>query len=122
MKKLNDIRVGILGIPITRIVLLIIMDVLSVLLASVLSLYVRYDFHFMEVPREFWEAVLDIYLFNVIITVVVFYIFRLYNSVWRYASDTELVNNGIAVILCAGMQPILCWVEGVYLPASYPFY
>ena len=122
MKKLNDIRVGILGIPITRIVLLIIMDVLSVLLASVLSLYVRYDFHFMEVPREFWEAVLDIYLFNVITTVVVFYIFRLYNSVWRYASDTELVNNGIAVILCAGMQPILCWVEGVYLPASYPFY
>ena len=122
MKKLNDIRVGILGIPITRIVLLIIMDVLSVLLASVLSLYVRYDFHFMEVPREFWEAVLDIYLFNVIITVVVFYIFRLYNSVWRYASDTELVNNGIAVILCAVMQPILCWVEGVYLPASYPFY
>ena len=122
MKKLNDIRVGILGIPITRIVLLIIMDVLSVLLASVLSLYVRYDFHFMEVPREFWEAVLDIYLFNVIITVVVFYIFRLYNSVWRYASDTELVNNGITVILCAVMQPILCWVEGVYLPASYPFY
>ena len=122
MKKLKDIRVGILGIPITRIILLIVMDLFSALLASVLSLYVRYDFRFMDVPREFWEAILDIYLFNIIVTVSVFYIFRLYNSVWRYASDTELVNNGIAVILCAVMQPVMCWVEGVKLPASYPFY
>ena len=121
MKKLKDIRVGILGVPITRIALLIIADVISVLLSSALSLYVRYDFRFMDVPREFWEAILDIYLFNVIVTVLVFYIFRLYNSVWRYAADTELVNNGIAVILCAVMQPVICWVEGVRLPASYPF-
>lgn len=121
MKKLKDIRVGILGVPITRIALLIIADVISVLLSSALSLYVRYDFRFMDVPREFWEAILDIYLFNVIVTVLVFYIFRLYNSVWRYAADTELVNNGIAVILCAVMQPVICWVQGVRLPASYPF-
>ena len=122
MKKLSDIRVGILGIPITRIMLLIISDIVAVLLSSVLSLYVRYDFHFMEVPREFWEAVLAIYFFNIIIVMAIFYIFRLYNSVWRYASDTELVNNGIAVILCAIMQPVVCWIEGVRLPASYPFY
>lgn len=122
MKKLNDIRVGILGIPITRIILLLLSDMVAILLSSGLSLYVRYDFKFMDVPREFWEGVLEIYLFNVIVTVAVFYIFRLYNSVWRYASDTELVNNGIAVILCAIMQPIICWVEGVKLPMSHPFY
>lgn len=122
MKKINDIRVGILGIPITRILLLVLSDMVAVLIASMLSLYVRYEFKFMDVPREFWEAVLAIYVFNVVITLVVFYIFRLYNSVWRYASDTELVNNGIAVILCAIMQPIVCWIEGVRLPASYPFF
>lgn len=122
MKKLKDIRVGILGIPITRIVLLIIADIFSVLLASMLSLYVRYDFRFMEVPRDFWEAVLAIYLPNVLVTVLVFYLFRLYNSVWRYASDRELVNNGLAVVLCAVLQPALCWISGVRLPASYPFY
>ncbi len=122
MKKLNDIRVGILGIPLTRIILLFLSDLVAILLSSVLSLYVRYDFKFMDVPREFWEGALEIYLFNVIITVAVFYIFRLYNSVWRYASDTELVNNGIAVVLCAVMQPVICWIEGVKLPMSYPFY
>ena len=122
MKKLKDIRVGILGIPITRIMLLIMSDMAAVLMSSVLSLYVRYEFKFMDVPREFWEAVLEIYVFNLIILIAVFYIFRLYNSVWRYASDTELVNNGIAVVLCAAMQPVVCWVEGVKLPVSYPFF
>lgn len=122
MKKFKEIRVGILGIPLTRILLLVLSDMMAILMASVLSLYVRYDFKFMDVPRAFWEAVLEIYLFNIVITIAVFYIFRLYNSVWRYASDTELVNNGIAVILCAVMQPVVCWIESVRLPASYPFY
>ena len=122
MKKLKDIRVGLMGIPVTRIALLIISDLMSILLASVLSLYVRYDFQFMDVPRSFWVAVLEIYLANVVITLCVFYIFRLYNSVWRYAADTEMVNNGIAVLLCAVMQPVICWILRVKLPISYPFY
>lgn len=122
MKKLNDVRVGILKIPITRIALLIISDLLAVLLASVLSLYVRYDLKFMDVPREFWDAVLEAYLYNVVILLIVFNIFKLYKSVWRYASDTELVNNAIAVLLCAVMQPVLSWLLDRKLPLSYPFY
>lgn len=111
-----------MGIPVTRIALLIISDLVAILLSSVLSLYVRYDFRFMDVPRPFWVAVLEIYLANVVITLCIFYIFRLYNSVWRYASDTEMVNNGIAVLLCAVMQPVICLILNVKLPRSYPFY
>ena len=122
MKKIGDIRVGILQIPITRIILLIIADMMSILLASGLSLYVRYDFKFMDVEQRFWEAMLLTYLPNVIIVLIVFSIFKLYNSVWRYASDTELVNNIIAVVMCAVMQPVLCWLLDTKLPTSYPFY
>lgn len=122
MKRLNDIRVGILKIPVTRIALLVVSDMVSILVASVLSLYVRYDFKFMDVPREFWVAVLDAYWYNAVIVAVVFAIFKLYNSVWRYASDTELVNNAIAVVICSIMQPVIFWIEGVRLPTSYPFF
>lgn len=122
MKKLKDVRVGLLQIPVTRIALLIFADLMSVLLASVLSLYVRYDFKFMEVPRYFWDAVLECYLPNVVILLIAFNIFRLYKSVWRYASDKELVNNAIAVVLCAIAQPLLGWVCGVRFPVSYPFF
>ena len=122
MKKLNDVRVGILQIPVTRIALLVIADLLSILLASVLSLYVRFDFKFMEVLRPFWDAILICYFPNVVILLLVFSMFRLYNSVWRYASDTELINNVMAVFVCAILQPVLCWVMKTSLPTSYPFY
>jgi len=121
MKKLNDIRVGILQIPITRIILLVISDCFAVLLASFLSLFVRYELKFMDVPKEFWEAVLEAYLPNLVILFIVFSIFRLYNSVWRYASDTELVNNAIAVVICSIMQPIVFWLLDAYVPRSHPF-
>jgi len=121
MKKLNDIRVGILGIPVTRIILLVMSDCFAVLLASFLSLFVRYELKFMDVPKEFWEAVLEAYIPNLVIVFIVFSIFRLYNSVWRYASDTELVNNAIAVVICSVMQPVVFWLLDAYVPRSYPF-
>lgn len=122
MKDLKDIRIGILKIPLTRIILLVLSDLLAILISSVLSLYVRYDFQFMEIPRNFWDAVLGVYFYNVVITLIIFNVFRLYNSVWRYASDTELVNNAIAVVLCAAIQPIMFWIEKVRVPYSYPFF
>lgn len=122
MKKLNEIRVGILKIPITRIIILIMSDMLAILLASVLSLYVRYDFKFMDVPRESWNTVLTAYLFNVVILLAVFNIFRLYNSVWRYASDKELISITVAVCICSAIQPLLLWLLHRRLPLSYPFF
>ncbi len=122
MKKLNDIRVGILKIPITRIILLVVTDLFAVMASSALSLYVRYEFSFMSIDPQFWKAIQDAYLLNVFVTLVVFYIFRLYNSVWRYASDTEMVNVVIAVTICAVMQPVILWLLDTYVPKSFPFF
>ncbi len=122
MKKWNCMKSDILKIPVTRIVLLVMSDLLAILLASVLSLYVRYDFKFMDVPREFWEAMLAVYPCNVIVLLLVFNFLKLYKSVWRYASATELLNNAIAVFLCAVAQPIFLWILDRHLPVSFPFY
>jgi FlaA1/EpsC-like NDP-sugar epimerase len=122
VKKLNDIRVGILKIPITRIILLVVTDLFAVMASSALSLYVRYEFSFMSIDPQFWKAIQDAYLLNVFVTLVVFYIFRLYNSVWRYASDTEMVNVVIAVTICAVMQPVIFWLLDTYVPKSFPFF
>ncbi len=122
MKEFKDIRVGILQIPLTRIILLIACDLVGVLAASVLSLYVRYDFHFMDIPRLYWDTAIGAYLPNILITLIVFHIFHLYNSVWRYASDTELINNAIAVVICSVMQIVLFWLKDVDMPASYPLF
>lgn len=121
MKKLNDIRIGILKIPITRIILLVMADLFAILLSSFLALYVRYEFKFSDIDTDFLEAALRAYPLNVLITLIVFNIFRLYNSVWRYASDTELVNNAIAVVVCGVMQPVIFWLMEETVPRSFPF-
>lgn len=122
MKKLSDIRIGILKIPITRIILLVVTDMFAVMASSALSLYVRYEFSFMSIEPQFWKAIQDAYLINVFVTLLIFYIFHLYNSVWRYASDTEMVNVVIAVTICAVMQPMIFWLLGTYVPRSFPFF
>ena len=122
MKKLNEIRVGILKIPITRILLLVVTDMVAVMASSALSLYVRYEFSFMSIEPQVWKAIQDAYLLNVFVTLIIFYIFRLYNSVWRYASDTEMVNVVIAVTICSIMQPVIFWLLGTYVPRSFPFF
>ena len=122
MKKLNDIRVGILKIPITRIILLVVTDMFAVMASSALSLYVRYEFSFRDIDPLFWEAIQDAYILNVFVTLAIFYLFRLYNSVWRYASDTEMVNVVIAVTICALMQPMIFWLLNTRVPKSFPFF
>lgn len=122
MKKLSDIKVGILQVPLTRIVLLVLADMLSVLVASVFSLYVRYDFRFMEIDPVFWGAIQESYIINVFLTLLIFYLFKLYNSVWRYASDAEMINVVLAVGVCAALQPVIYWILQTRVPRSYPFY
>ncbi len=122
MKKLSDIRVGILKIPITRIILLVVTDMFAVMASSALSLYVRYEFSFKDIDPIFWKAIQDGYIINVVVMLVIFYIFRLYNSVWRYASDTELVNVVIAVTICAAMEPVIYWLLDTRVPKSFPFF
>ncbi|MDR2043958.1 MAG: polysaccharide biosynthesis protein [Clostridium sp.] len=121
MKDWKDIWTDILKVPLVRILLLVAFDLLAVLAAGVLALYVRFDYSFQSIDRSFWEAVMGSYGYNAAITLAVFYIFRLYHSVWRYASETELINNAIAVVICAVMQPVVFWIEQVRLPYSYPF-
>jgi FlaA1/EpsC-like NDP-sugar epimerase len=53
---------------------------------------------------------------------LVFHLLRLYNSVWRYASDTEMVNNGIAAIICTIGQAVMCCIMGLKFPVSFPFF
>ncbi len=122
MKKLSEIKVGFLKVPVSRIILLVLSDMLAVLLSSVLSLYVLYDFSFREVESRFWEAVLCAYFPNVAVTLLIFYLLRLYHSVWRYASETELINIILAAVLCFLTQPVIFMILGVSVPRSYPFF
>ena len=114
---------------IERMIMLAAMDVISVLLASVLAIYVRYDFVFGDIPRRYINATMQIAAISVVITPVVFWFFKLYKSVWRYASATEMVSILGAVASVSVIQFIIIQLLGInldgksFLPRSYsPFF
>ena len=75
---------------VSRILLLTFFDVLSVILASLLTLWIRFDF--CEIPVEFLHTVIYYLPIDCLVVVAVFSIIGLYTSIWRYASIPELIS------------------------------
>jgi len=73
-----------------RIILILFADALSVVLAHLLSLLVRFDFRVYDIPELYIGNIIYLLPIAIVTTLVVYYVFRLYHSIWRYASLTEV--------------------------------
>lgn len=72
-------------------VFLVLLDILFINVSSFLALWVRFNMHITEIPAEYYTSVLEVAVVNTIVTVIIFALFRLYTSLWRFASIKELV-------------------------------
>ena len=69
---------------------LVVYDAVAVTLAYFLALLIRFDFQFSRIPLIYlqpWRYFAPIYA---VLCILVFWRFRLYRSIWRFASFTEL--------------------------------
>ncbi|NBJ91278.1 polysaccharide biosynthesis protein [Parablautia muri] len=85
---------------------LIIYDVISVILASYLALLMRYNFNMSEIPEHFLNPVSRFLPVNIIITLFVLYLFRMYSSLWAFAGETELQNLVMASVVSSAAQAV----------------
>lgn len=106
----------------TRRAFLILYDITAVCLANLLALVLRYSMEMDEIPGYFMQSVLDHLPIGVIVTLIIFYIFRLYHSLWAYAGMNELQNIVMASFISAGIQGIFMLSMGRRVPASYYFF
>lgn len=106
----------------TRIGALFVLDVFSAVCVSFLSVFVRYDFYINDIPQRFLESAYSILIINAISTILIYWFWRLYKSVWRYASATELINIGGAIVTMFLTQIIYIKLLDIDLPRSYPFF
>lgn len=116
MKK----KIDIFHIPISRIIVLVLLDVMSILIASFMPLYIRFDFKFGDIMPVFMEHMEHILIPNILITLLFYFIWKLYKSVWRYASANELINIACATLCATVAETIYCYVTGNQMPRSYP--
>lgn len=112
-------NVDILKIPANRIIALILLDIMSIVVAAFTALYIRFDFSFNGIPSEYLQKFGRIIPYSIIITLVFFAIWKLYKSVWRYASATELLNIVFATTCASVGQIIICHLLNEKMPRSY---
>lgn len=109
-------------------VLLIIWDAVCINLCSFAALFIRYELNWdrfiksgitPDYPQGYITTLQELIIINTIITLVIFALFRLYNSLWRYASLGEVLNIAVACGLSAVIHFLT--VFGTYrrLPRSY---
>ncbi len=77
---------------------LIIYDIISVIFASYFAVFIRYEFRLDDVPEHFLTPITSFLPINIVLALLVFYVFRLYHSLWAFAGETELQN---LVVSCA---------------------
>ncbi len=99
--------------------MLVIYDSLAVAVASVLALFLRFEGRYSDIPHLYLERIQQYIFVVIILTIVIFSVFRLYGSLWSYAGATELVNVAAASILSAGMQMAVFVLVDVRMPRSY---
>ena len=105
-----------------KIIILLIADVFLIQLTSLCAISIRFDFHWVEIPEHFMDSIAFYVPINTICTIVVFWIFRLYHSVWHYASSSELISILGATGSSAVVQAIGMYLLGLPIPRSYPIF
>lgn len=78
---------------------LMIYDVLAINFAYFFGLWLRFDLHFTNIPAEYMSAFLKFAPIYTVFTIFVFAQLRLYNSLWRFASFSELNRVIVASVI-----------------------
>lgn len=98
---------------------LIIYDIITINLSYFLGLWIRFDLHFSAIPYEYFYSYLKFTPIYCVIALIVYYFFGLYNSLWRFASFSELNRVILAWAVTTAIQIIGITVFVRRMPISY---
>lgn len=102
-----------------RIALLVIYDIMAVCLSEFLALWTRFEFSVDRLEAKYYEPAIQYLAVNIMTTLIIFAVMKLYNSLWRYASVQELFNVLIACCLAAASQSVGMHMFNWVMPRSY---
>ena len=90
-----------------RAVMVMFLDVIIIVGCYFLALWMRFDFMFSKIPMQYLEGYLWAMPYWCAVTVVMFYAFRLYHSIWHFVGINELYK-----MIQAYLFLIPCYVAG----------
>lgn len=100
-------------------VLLVFCDFLIIHLAYFLALWFRFDCVFSSIPRDYLSAYARFITAFAALSIVLFWVFRMYQSLWRYASYMELTRTIAGSVVSSTLHIVLISVLVRKMPLSY---
>lgn len=102
--------------------LLIIYDFLAIIMSYFLALWIRFDCEFSEIDLPYFRTYCRTILVYALFCVVVLGTLRLYKSIWRFASYTELLRIICATVFTGVIYCIAVNIFIMRMPVSYYFF
>ena len=98
---------------------LMLYDSLALSFSYLIALWLRYDLRYSTIDAiyiERWKAFLPFYILG---SLAVFWFLKLYKSIWRFASYSELLRVSMATVICSVFHIIGITLLWGRMPISY---
>lgn len=103
-----------------RVVCLVIADALLINAAAFLALFVRFEFDFEQLRQSgYMDGLVTYSWLNTLGSLLIFYLMKLYDSLWEFASTAELVRVFIASVISAGVCVVGMMMLKISMPRSF---
>ncbi len=98
---------------------MMLFDMLAICASYFAALWIRFDCAVSTIPQRYFQAYLDFIIPYAVASVVVFWFLKLYRSIWRYASFSELNRILLATMITLGIHIVGMGVTFGRMPISY---
>lgn len=103
-----------------RVVCLVIADAMLINAAAFLALFVRFEFDFEQLRQSgYMDGLVTYSWLNTLGSLFIFYLMKLYDSLWEFASTAELVRVFIASVISAGVCVVGMMMLKISMPRSF---
>ena len=100
-------------------IFLILYDLAVAVGSYFLAIWLRFDCHFTEIPQQYLMAWLKFAPIYALVSVLVFLLLHLYQSLWKFASFIELERLTIGSILLGIIHAVGITVLFIRMPITY---
>lgn len=97
---------------------IVIADILAVIFSYGCALWLRFDLRISQIPREYLNNYLIYMIVAAVVTVIIYSLIRLYQSIWTYAGINELINTFVGSVISAAVS-LLATYAWIRLPISF---
>ena len=102
-----------------KMVVLCVMDLLTIIFSYSMALMLRFEFSFSAIDQKYVDGFVDSILIWSLATIVVFFVCRLYHSIWSLASTREVLTIIKAYMLLVPVYVFIGRLMKLDMPRSY---